>query len=113
MAAAAHLVGDEGGRTPVAGTHGHLEHAPGHLLELAKALFGRQGLQLGERLQQFLEVGLGEELVDLGRGDVLGAGEVGAGHAGGEAVGGAQLAARGGQGRATRGGPADGHGNRI
>ncbi len=113
VAAAAHLVGDEGGGPPVAGAHGHLEHAPGHPLELAQALLGRQGLHLGQGGEQFLEVGLGEELVDLGRGDVLGPGEVGARHAGGEAVGGAQLAARGGQRRATRGGPAGGHGDDI
>ena len=113
VAAAAHLVGDEGGGPPVAVGERHLEHVPGHPLELPQALLRGQLLHLGEGGEQFLEVGLGEQRVDLGRRHAFGAGEVGARHAGGEAIRGAQLAARGGQRRATRGGPAGRHRGHI
>ena len=110
VAAAAHLVGDEGGRPPVAVGQRHLEHAPGHLLQLAQPLLLGQLRHLGQGCEQLLEVGLGQKGVDLPLGHGLDARQLGGRHAAGKAVGGAQLAARGGQRRAARGGATGGHG---
>ena len=97
VAAAAHLVGDEGGGPPVAVGQRHLEHAPGHLLQLAQPLLLGQLLHLGQGSEQFLEVGLGQEGVDLPLRHGFGARQLGRRHPAGEAVGGTKLAARGRQ----------------
>ncbi len=113
VAATAHLVGDEGGHAPVAVGQRHLEHAPRHPLELAQALLGRQLFHLGERLDQLLEVGLGQEGVDLALGHGLDARQPGGRHAAGETVRGAQLAARGGQQESARGWTTSSHGGEL
>jgi transporter family-2 protein len=113
VAAVAHLVGDEGGGTPVAVGQRQLEHVPGQPPQLAQPPFLGQGLHLGQGREQLLEVGLGQKGVDLALRHGLGAGHLGGRHAGRETPSGAQLAARGGQRRAARGGATGRHADRI
>ena len=107
--AAADLVGDEGGGTPVAVGQGKLEDAPGLPLELAQALLLGQLLELLEAGDQFLEVGLGEQRGDLALGDGLGASQCCGGEAVGDAEGSAVLAA----GRGERGAAGTGEAEHI
>ena len=111
--AAAKLVGDEGGRTPVAVGQGHLQHAPGVPLQPPQPLLFGQALQLLQRFDQLLEVGLGQERFDLPLRHRLGPRHRGGREPGREAVGGAQLAARGGKWRAAWGGAMGEHGSKI
>ena len=108
--AAAELVGDEGGGAPVAVGERHLQHAPGMPLQPEQALRLGQALQLLQRLDQLPEVGLRQQGGDLPLRHRLGPRHRGGRQPGREAVGGAQLAARGGQRRAARRGAMGEHG---
>ena len=79
IAALLALTKEEEGGAEVAAGKRVLEHGEGHALKQRQALLRRHGVELAAGLEQLLELGLGEESLDLGQRGAFGTGGLGLG----------------------------------